>query len=575
MVGAWSHPTTPPRTGDPASDLLRARAALLAPPPGARRLGPAALRAALVDLHDLWLATRSASLGLGPGTALVAIGSLGRRDLAPWSGLDLLLVHDGAGPAADRIADALAAHLAEADLGPGPAVRTVGEAVEASLADLRVALGLLEVRLVAGDPEPAGRLAAAARRAWRAGAADRAADLVDLTRTRWDRAGDVAHRLEPDLRDGRGGLRDVALLDALAVAGTPTPAPGVRAARSTLLDLRTDLHRRAGRARDVLRVDDARELATGDAPFAGRHDVVRAYSGAARTVVHAVETALRVLRPARRGAAPARRVPADGVVERAGEVTLALRARVARDPVLVLRLAAAAARTGLPMAPAALRRLADAAPELREPWPEEARRELLTLLGARDSLVDVVEALDRAGLWGRLLPEWGAVRDLPPADRRHVWTVGRHLLEVTRGASGAAARVPRPDLLLLGALVHGLGEGRGDDPGAVGATLAGHVGRRLGLPAPDVATLAAVVRHQRLLPRTARRDDPEDPATVRRVLDALDDDPVLLEILAVLAEVDAVGTGPGVWTPWLSGLVGDLVARCRAALGASTTVSGP
>ena len=79
----------------------------------------------------------------------------------------------------------------------------------------------------------------------------------------------------------------------------------------------------------------------------------------------------------------------------------------------------------------------------------------------------------------------------------------------------------------------------------------------------------------RLLPRAARRYDPEDPATVRRVLDALDDDPVLLEILAVLAEADAVGTGPGVWTPWLAGLVGDLVARCRAALGASMSVSGP
>jgi [protein-PII] uridylyltransferase len=555
MAGAGPVPPTPP--DDPATDLVRARAALLAPAPGGRRLAPAALRAALVDLHDLWLATRAAAAGVERGSALVAIGSLGRRELAPYSVPDLLLVHDGTLPGPHGI------HGVAAALGtPLRAVCTVGEAVEASLVDLPTALHLLDARLVAGDAELVDRLVGTARRAWRAGAATRAVDLVEATHARWRRAGDVAHRVEPDLVAGRGGLRDLTLLDALAAAGAADRVPPeVRAARGVLLDLRTDLHRHAGRARDVLRVEDLPDLA---AP----HDLLRALGGAGRAVAATTGSALRALRPPSRDTAPGP-PPADlgpGVVVHAGEVTLARRASVARDPVLVLRLAAAAARTGRPMAPSALRRLADAAPELRAPWPDAARTALLALLAAGDGLVEVVEALDRAGLWGRLLPEWGAVRDLPPGRPRHVWTVGRHLLEVTRRAAALADRVARPDLLLLTALVHGLGQGRDEDPAVVGATLAGQVGRRLGLAAEDVGVLTAAVRHQDLLLRTAHRGDPEDPGTVRRVLAALDGDPLLLELLHALAEAEALGTGPGVWTPWRARLLGDLVARCRPAV---------
>ncbi|WP_433802162.1 HD domain-containing protein [Actinomycetospora sp. CA-084318] len=557
MAGAGpvpqDHPYDHPQ--DHAADLYRARASLLAPPPGARRLAPPALRAALVDLHDLWLATRATAAGLGPGTALVAIGSLGRRELAPYSAPDLLLVHDGTRSTALDLAR-VAAALRAPGAGTDPVVRTVGEVVEASLHDLPSALALLDARLVAGDAELADRLVATARRAWRAGLATRGDDLVALTHARWRRAGDVAHRAEPDLVAGRGGLRDLTLLDALVTAGTADrPSPEVRAARPVLLDLRTDLHRHAGRAQDVLRPDDVPDP----------HDLLRRLGGAARAVAAASGAALRPLRPRARPRDIGAGALGPGVVVHGGELTLARRAGVARDPLLVLGLAVAAARTGLPMAPSALRRLADAAPELRSPWPDAARVALVDLLAA-DGLVEVVEALDRAGLWGRLLPEWGAVRDLRSAGPRHAWTVGRHLLEVTRHAARLAGRVTRPDLLLLAALVHDLGRGRADDPTEVSAALAVHVGRRLGLPDDDVGLLAAAVRHQDLLPRTARCRDPEDPDTARQVLVVLDGDPRLLELLHAFAEADARGTGPDVWTPWRARLLGDLVARCRAAL---------
>ena len=131
------------------------------------------------------------------------------------------------------------------------------------------------------------------------------------------------------------------------------------------------------------------------------------------------------------------------------------------------------------MSATTLSRLAESAPELRTPWPRDALKDLLVLLAAGPTAVTTVEALDRTGLWGRLFPEWGAVRDLPPRDVVHIWTVDRHLIETVSRASGFTTRVSRPDLLVLGALLHDIGKGRGGDHSVIGADLATQVGTRL------------------------------------------------------------------------------------------------
>ncbi len=574
-----------------AADLVRARAALLAHQPGHRRLAPEALRTALADLYDFWLASRLSMIGIGGGVALVAVGALGRREPAPHSDLDLVLVHDlddrRGRPGLARVADQLWYPLWDAGIGLDHSVRTVGEAVQVAGNDLRAALGLLEARHLAGDPELTARLIATTRQAWRAGLRGRIDELVATTELRWQRAGEIAHRVEPDLKNGRGGLRDTQLIDALALAQvTDRPAGDAVAARTLLLDVRTELHRVAGRSRDVLRAQDADEVAA-RLGLGDRFDLARALSGAARTVAYAADVAIRAARaalPSRRGLAdtltlgrlgrlgraPARRPLDDGVVEHAGEVALARDAQPTRDPALVLRVAATAARTSMPIAAGTLLRLADTAPELREPWPRAALDELLSLLGAGRTMVDVVEALDRTGLWGRLIPEWGAVRDLPPRDPAHTWTVDRHLVETTARAGRLTTRVARPDLLLLAALLHDIGKGRGEDHSVVGAALAARVGRRLGLWPADVATLSAVVRHHLLLPHTATRRDLDDEATVRRVVDTIDGDASVLELLHALAEADSLATGPGVWSDWKSALVAELVRRCRTLLAGDT-----
>ncbi len=578
---AMARSGAPPQDGDSAAsaeDLVRARAALLGGNARQRQLTAPALRSALADLYELWLTSRCTALGIGGGTALVAVGALGRREVVPYSDLDLVLLHDGKREVAE-LADSLWYPLWDARVELDHSVRTVGQAVQVAATDLRAALGLLEARLIAGDQALFTAMDTAVRRAWRSGIRTRLDELAESAQQRWSRSGDIAHRVEPDLKNGHGGLRDVQLLDALS-AGQLVDRAGaeVREARELLLDVRTELHRFVGRRCDVLRAQEADEvaevLALGD-----RFDLARSVSGAARTVVYAVDVGLRAARAALPprgrvrlsglrgfGRAPQRRPLDEGVVEHGGQVVLARDANPARDPALALRVAATAARTGLPIATGTLTILADTAPELRRPWPRPALEELLSLLGAGPPAVDVIEAMDRTGLWGRLFPEWGAVRDLPPRDRVHVWTVDRHLVEAVAQAARLTTTVSRPDLLLLGALLHDLGKGRGGNHSVVGAALAEQIGHRLGLWPSDVATLRAMVRHHLLLPHTATRRDLQDPSTAARVVAILGGDPVLLELLVALAEADSLATGPGVWTEWRAALISDLADRCRAVL---------
>ncbi len=536
------------------------------------------MRAALADLYELWLTSRCAAVGVGCGSALVAVGALGRREVVPYSDLDLLLLHDGKRDVAE-LADSLWYPLWDARIGLDHSVRTVGQAVQMAATDLRVALGLLDARLIAGDDALFTAMDTAARRAWRTGIRSRLDELAESTRQRWLRSGDIAHRVEPDLKNGHGGLRDVQLLGALSAGQLVDRAgPEVTAARELLLDVRTELHRFAGRSRDVLRAQDADEVAAALA-LGDRFDLARSLSGAARSVVYAVDVGLRTARAAlpprerarliglrNLGWGPLRRPLDDGVVEHGGQVALARDANPARDPALALRVAATAARTGMPVATGTLATLADTAPELRRPWPRPALDELLSLLGTGPPAVDVIEAMDRTGLWGRLFPEWGAVRDLPPRDRAHVWTVDRHLVEAAAQAARLTTTVARPDLLLLAALLHDLGKGRGGDHSIVGAALAEQIGHRLGLPPVDVGTLRAMVRHHLLLPHVATSRDLDDPVTAQRVVNTLGGDPTLLELLVALVEADSLATGPGIWTEWRAGLISDLAARCRALL---------
>ena len=506
--------------------------------------------------------------------ALVAVGSLGRGEVAAGSDLDLVLLHDGRRDVA-AVADAVWYPVWDSGVGLDHAVRTVEEAVAVARTDLKAALGLLDARHVAGDADLTGRLVSATRAAWRAGARARLPELHEVVQERARTCGEVAFLLEPELKEARGGLRDVHALHALAVAQVAdVPGPAVLAAHTVLLDVRGELHRRtagAGR-RAVDRL--LQQEQPGVAAALGHADadaLLSAVCAAGRTVAYASDTAWRRARPARPRRRllgrrePARRPLADGVVEQAGEAVLARGVRPEMDPLLPLRVAQAAAQSGLPVAPATLELLAARCPPLPVPWPPAALDALVGLLAVGPPAVAALEALDHAGLLVALLPEWQHVRSLAQRNAVHRYTVDRHLLETAAAAAGLTRRVARPDLLLLAGLLHDLGKGRGGDHSRTGAELAAAIGPRLGLPASDVDVLVALVLHHLLLPDVATRRDLAEPATARTVAEAVGSAEVL-DLLHALTEADAAATGPAAWSAWKGQLVDELVARTRALI---------
>ncbi|WP_030164346.1 [protein-PII] uridylyltransferase [Spirillospora albida] len=536
-----------------------------------------AARASRASELDTWLADllgAAAPEGDGPpdGVALAAVGSHARRELTPGGDLDLVLLHRGRADIS-AVADGIWYPVWDSGLRLDHSVRTADEARAVARTDLKAALGLLSARCVAGDETLVSSLRTAVQADWRADARTRLPDLARMCRERWQAHGEAAFLLEPDLKEAHGGLRDVHVMRAAAASwAVPAPDSSVMAAHDVLLDVRHALHEATGRPSDRLVLQEqeavARALGLPDADA-----LLRALAEAARTITHASGTLWRaVLRRSPAGPA-ARRPVGDGAVEQDGEVVLARGADL-DDPAIVPRVAAAAAQAGLPLAPATVAHLASRAALPSAPWPARARDALVSLLGAGPAAIAVWEDLDQAGLIVRLLPAWERVRNRPQHNPVHRFTVDRHLVEAAAHAAALTREVARPDLLLIGALLHDIGKGLPGDHSTAGAGLARSIAADLGFSDQDGAVLETVVRHHLLLPDTATRRDIHDPVTVEAVTAAVSAVPgrerETVELLAALAVADGLATGPAAWGAWKAKLVAELARRTIAALTGGT-----
>lgn len=552
------------------ADLVAARSHVLEAFPAPGR----AARTALAEVTDSWLAGLVlAAAGRDADIALIAVGGHGRGELLPGSDLDLLLLH---APSVDvvGIADKLWYPIWDAGLKLDHSVRTVPEARRQAAKDLKVLMGLLDARILAGDDRLLDQLRAGVLADWRALAPQRLAELDQSVIDRRNRAGELAHLVEPDLKESYGGLRDLAVLRAIAASWvTDVPHETLRVAAGSILDTREALQRVVGKPTDRL----VREVQPDVAAMLGfdNAEALRRDVGlAGRSIAHASDVVWhRVRRQSRGGVRRLRtlresqgRTPlVDGAVVQDGEVVLARDAKPANDPVLALRAAAAAAQSGLLLSPHTVSRLANESAELPVPWPRPARDAFVSLLGAGKPAVPVWESLDQAGLIVRWIPEWELVRGLPQDSHVHVWTVDRHLIQTCVEASSLAREIDRPDLLLLGALLHDLGKGLPGDHSEAGAAAAPSIAARIGLDDDDSSLLTQLVAQHLLLSETATRRDPSDPATARAVADQVGSARAL-HLLHLLTQADARATGPGVWTEWRAELVADLVRRAQALL---------
>ncbi len=546
------------------SEFAAARGRLLAhAPPGAE------LRASLTALADAWL---EELLGRTAGVALVAVGAYGRRDPAPGSDLDLVLVHEGGSDVAD-LAEKLWYPIWDTGVKLDHSVRTVDEAITVAGTDLKAALGLLDARHVAGDPALTQAVRTRAHESWRAQAPKRLPDVIAATAAREERFGELAYLLEGDLKEARGGLRDVHAIRAAAAAWVAdAPSERVQEAHAVLLDIRGELHRAVRRPTDRLMLQD-QDLVAARCGYGDADELLAAVASAARTIAYSWTLTARQVtrwvgsRKRFRGRPAPRRPLASGVVEQDGEVHLAQDADPRTDPLLLLRAAAAAAQGELPLSPNTVERLTLSAP-LPEPWPGAALDSFVGMLGAGRGLVDVVESLDQAGLMTRLLPEWEHVRSLPQRNALHRFTVDRHLVETTVHAAEVARRVDRPDLLLVAAFLHDIGKGYERDHSVVGAQMMEVIAPRMGFGPADAATLRTLVLEHLLLPIVATRRDLDDPLTISRVAARVSDRETV-ELLRALSVADGTATGAAAWNEWKAGMVGDLARRVSAVLSGS------
>jgi [protein-PII] uridylyltransferase len=514
----------------------------------------------------------------GSGVALAAVGSLARHELGPRSDIDLVLLHDGRNrPAVDQLAKRLWYPLWDARIRLDHSVRTPTECAQVAGRELSAGVGLLDLRKIAGD----GGLVTGARSAlldaWRGNARRRLPELLDAQSERWQLFGDAAYLLEPDLKEARGGLRDMIALRALAATWlTDLPHTAVREPYDRLLDVRDALHLSAGRASDRLVLGEVDAVAR-RLGYDERDELRRDVSLAARRIGHAVDLTAR----AARGAVPERRVlgfvrrerrpeyvAADhGLIIHNGEVGLGRQAS-ASDPLTGLRAGALAAQRGLVLSPVTADNLGEHAPPLPLPWPAPAREALLEMLSSGTNLVPVWEALDLAGCIARWFPSWAAIRARPQHNPVHRFTVDRHSVQTVAEVQRHLTRVERPDILLLTALFHDIGKipGAATSHAAVGGPIAREAVLAIGLPADDADLVERLVRSHLTLALLATKRDHADPRTQSALVEAVDGRADVLALLRHLTEADARAAGPAAWTPWRAQLVNGLADQVEGLL---------
>ncbi|NDH60774.1 MAG: [protein-PII] uridylyltransferase [Alphaproteobacteria bacterium] len=592
-----------------------------------RNDGPAVLAATSYLMDQLVrvlfdFADRYAYPAANPSTAerlgVVATGGYGRGELAPLSDLDLLFLRPyKQTPRGEQIVEFMLYLMWDLGLKVGHATRTVAESLRYAENDQTIRTALLEMRYLWGDRELFDELLRGfAQKFYTGDGRDFVEAKLAERDQRHQRMGDSRYVVEPNVKEGKGGLRDLHLLFWIAKYLYRVSEPADLVAKGVLTKeearlferaerflttVRCHVHYLTGRADDRLSFDLQREIAGRlgyqDRPGSrGVERFTKHYYLHAKTVgdltrifISALEDSHKrkpklaalwqTLRPRQLAG-----FKLDG--ER---LAVASPDAFANDPVAILRLFYVAQENGLDIHPATLRlitqniRLVD---RLRA--DPEANRLFMEMMTSRHDPETTLRRLNEAGVFGRFIPDFGRVVAQTQHDMYHTYTVDEHTIR----AIGILARIESGELkedhplsadvvhkilsrpvLYLAVLLHDIAKGRGGDHSALGADVALQIGPRLGLSAAETETVAWLVRYHLAMSGTAFQRDLMDPKTIESFA-GLVQSPERLRLLLVLTVCDIRAVGPNVWNGWKAALLRQLYSAAEQVLSGGTLAGG-
>ncbi|MDB5383178.1 MAG: bifunctional uridylyltransferase/uridylyl-removing protein [Rhodospirillales bacterium] len=549
---------------------------------------------------------------------LVATGGYGRGVLAPFSDIDLLFLTDAEmTPRGERTVEFMLYLLWDLGLKVGHATRSVENCLEDARADATVLTAMLDARRLAGEAGIFTRFNerfTKARADWGFGhflAAKRAERA-----SRHARYGDSPFLVEPHLKEGRGGLRDLQTLYWLSryafgvqrmpeLVGQGAPGGGliteeeakaIRRAWNFLWTVRFHLHLVAGRAEERLTFDfqpvvGARMGYTRH----GKQDGVERFMKHLFLTARDVARFTRMLEPGIERAAiglpavlpaPDKALSDAGFALADGKLIAAPGFDFREKPVLMLRMVKLARDRSLDIHPLAFRALIrQSRHAVRLRGDREAGAIFLDLLCGRDAAV-WLRQLNEAGFLSRYLPDWARIVGLMQFDTYHVFTVDEHtveaigvlgqidrneLSEIAPVASELLAQLQSRRALYVATLLHDIAKGRGGDHSELGAMVAQEVCPKLGLTPEETETVSWLVLHHLLISQTAFKRDIEDPKTILDIAEVVQS-PERLRLLLVLTVADMRAVGPKVWNGWKATLLRELYWRVAEVLAGGLSV---
>jgi [protein-PII] uridylyltransferase len=549
---------------------------------------------------------------------VVATGGYGRGELAPLSDIDLLFLRPyKQTPRGEQIVEFMLYLLWDLGLKVGHATRTVEESLRYAERDQTIRTALLEARYLWGDRELFDELTRGFAQKFYVGDGH---DFVEAKLAERDqrhhRMGDSRYVVEPNVKEGKGGLRDLHLLFWIAKYLYRVREPGELVAKGVLTrgearhferaerffaTVRCHIHYLTGRADDRLSFDLQREIATRlgyqDRPGSrGVERFTKHYYLHAKTVGDLTRIFVAALEDSRRRKPKLaalwqtlRPRQLEGFRLDGERLAVASSDAFAQDPVAILRLFHVAQENGLDIHPATLRlitqniRLVD---RLRS--DPEANRLFMEMLTSPNDPETTLRRLNEAGVFGRFIPDFGRVVAQTQHDMYHTYTVDEHTIRAIGILSRIESGVLKEDhplsadvvhkilsrpVLYLAVLLHDIAKGRGGDHSILGADVAMQLGPRLGLSAAETETVAWLVRYHLAMSATAFQRDLMDPKTIDTFA-ALVQSPERLRLLLVLTVCDIRAVGPNVWNNWKAALLRQLYGATEQVLSGGTLAGG-